>query len=338
MIASDPRPAIVAISRPPRASVAGHVAIARIDHWFKNVFVLPGIVAALGMDPAAADPVGVLRRTLVGLAAICLVASSNYVINEVMDAPFDREHPTKRRRPVPSGLVNVPLAYVQWLALLGAGMALALLVSTPFALTLVGLWTMGCVYNLPPVRSKDLPYIDVLSEAVNNPLRLLAGWYIVSAVIPPASLLLSYWMIGAYFMGMKRFAEYREIADRAVAAAYRRSFRHYDARRLLVSIVFYGSAAMLFFGAFIMRYRLELVVTFPLVAWIMAIYLSLAFDDNSPVQQPEKLYREPLLMAAVVGCTLLMAVMLFVDVPLLYRVFAPTVPPAGGWPHLRLTP
>ena len=38
------------------------------------------------------------------------------------------------------------------------------------------LWVMGCIYNIPPVRSKDLPYLDVLSEAVNNPLRMLAGW------------------------------------------------------------------------------------------------------------------------------------------------------------------
>jgi 4-hydroxybenzoate polyprenyltransferase len=337
MIRPKPQQDVIAISPPPRASVAGHVAIARIDHWFKNVFVLPGVVAALGMDPAA-DLHGVLWRMVVGLAAICLVASSNYVINEVMDAPFDREHPTKRTRPVPSGLVNIPLAYVEWLGLMAAGVGLAVFVSTPFMFTLVALWVMGCVYNLPPVRSKDLPYIDVLSEAVNNPLRMLAGWYIVSALVPPASLLLAYWMIGSYFMGMKRFAEFREIANRAVAAAYRRSFRYYNGRRLLVSIMFYGSAAMLFFGAFIMRYRLELVMTFPLVAWIMAIYLSLSFKKNSAVQQPEKLYREPLLMAAVVGCTLVMALLLFVDVPLLYRVFAPTVPATGGWLHLRLTP
>ena len=77
MIASDSRQAVIAMSPPRRASVAGHVAIARIDHWFKNVFVLPGVVAALGID-LAADLGGVLWRTVVGLVAICLVASSNY--------------------------------------------------------------------------------------------------------------------------------------------------------------------------------------------------------------------------------------------------------------------
>ena len=44
----------------------------------------------------------------------------------------------------------------------------------PFTLTVLALWVMGCVYNIPPVRSKDLPYLDVLSEAINNPIRMLA--------------------------------------------------------------------------------------------------------------------------------------------------------------------
>jgi hypothetical protein len=50
-------------------------------------------------------------------------------------------------------------------------MVLSLTISRPFAVTMFALWIMGCVYNLPPVRSKDAPYLDVLSESVNNPLR-----------------------------------------------------------------------------------------------------------------------------------------------------------------------
>src|SRR5437667_114714 len=108
---------------PARPTIRGHIQIARIDHWFKNVFVLPGI--------------------------------------------------------------------------------------------------MGCIYTIRPIRSKDLPYIDVLSESINNPLRMLAGWFIAStASVAPASLLLSYWMVGCFFMAIKRYAEYREIGDPARAAAY----------------------------------------------------------------------------------------------------------------------
>jgi 4-hydroxybenzoate polyprenyltransferase len=309
-----------------RATLSGHIQIARIDHWFKNVFVLPGVVAAIGLDPVHVAP-NLAFRAVVGIVAACLVASSNYVINEVLDAPSDLSHPIKKHRPVPSGRVNLTLAYVQWLALMAAGLALGTLISLPFAAALASLWVMGCIYNIRPIRSKDLPYVDVLSEAINNPIRMLAGWFIAGAAsVAPASLLLSYWMIGCYFMAMKRFAEFRDIGDQPRAAGYRKSFSHYSEERLLVSIMFYGSAAMLFLGAFSFRYRLELVLAFPFVSLVMAIYLLLAFRPNSAVQRPEGLYKEPALMVSVVVCTVVILAGLFVDMPVLQRLFNPTAP------------
>jgi 4-hydroxybenzoate polyprenyltransferase len=311
-----------------RATLRGHIEIARIDHWFKNVFMIPGAVAAVAMDPAHIAT-NIPQRAALGLASICLVASSNYVINEVLDAPSDLAHPTKHTRPVPAGRVNVPLAYVQWLLLMVVGVWLGYCISIPFAATAFVLWVMGCVYNIRPVRSKDLPYLDVLSEAVNNPLRMLAGWFIVgTASVAPGSLLLSYWMVGCYFMAMKRYAEYREIADAERAAAYRKSFKFYTEDRLLVSIMFYGSAAMLFLGAFVMRYRLELILSFPLIALVMALYLFLGLKPNSTVQRPEGLYREPSLMAAVVACSIAISILMLVDIPGLPDLVAPTAPTA----------
>jgi 4-hydroxybenzoate polyprenyltransferase len=313
-----------------RPTFRGHVAIARVDHWFKNVFVLPGILGAIGIDPAHV-PSNLLFRVVVGLVSVCLVASSNYVVNEVLDARSDRSHPLKFSRPVPSGLVSVPLAYIQWIVLMLAGVALGTLVSRPFAVTVGVLWLMGCVYNIPPVRSKDLPYIDVLSESVNNPIRLLAGWFIAgTASVAPASLLFSYWMMGSYFMAMKRYAEYRDIGDPARASAYRKSFAHYTEERLLVSVMFYGSASMLFLGAFVMRYRIELILSFPFVALVMAMYLFLAFRPDSAVQRPEGLYREPSLMAAVIVCSLVICAALLIDMPVLQRIFNPMAPTQMG--------
>ena len=305
---------------------SGHLAIARTDHWIKNVFVLPGIVVALSLEPQKFN-LEIGWPVFLGLLATCLIASSNYTLNEVLDAPFDRRHPLKRNRPVPAGLVSIPGAYLQWLGLMVAGIVSAWFVSLPCAITMVVFWLMGCIYNVPPMRSKDLPYLDVVSEAVNNPLRFLAGWWMVQpAAIAPASLVLSYWMIGCYFMALKRFAELRSIDDAATAAAYRKSFSHYTPERLLVSVTFYGSAAMLFFGAFIMRYRMELILAFPLVALVMAIYMRVAFKEDSTVQAPERLFQEKLLMCVVLLCTLVLCVLLFLDLPLLYEIFAPTAP------------
>src|SRR5262249_37440647 len=154
-----------------------------------------------------------------------------------------RQHPEKRTRPAAAGRIRGLLAYLQWALLAVVGLFAARQVSVPFFWSAAALFAMGIVYNVPPMRSKDRPYIDALSESINNPLRLLLGWYTFDCgVIPPASLLLAYWMLGAFFMAMKRFGELRHINDDRVAAAYRKPFRHYTPERLLISVVFYATA------------------------------------------------------------------------------------------------
>ncbi len=301
--------------------VKAHIQIARLDHSVKQIFILPGVVLAFTITSAHFDA-GLARRIVVGFIAATLIACSNYVINEMLDAPYDRMHPTKKNRPAARGVVHFGWGYAQWILMMVAGLALGATISWGFVATGAVLWIMGCLYNIPPARTKELPYLDVLSESVNNPLRFLLGWYMVTAVaVPPLSLLIAYWMLGTYFMTLKRFSEYRQIANPAVAASYRKSFGYYTERSLLNSVVFYAATAMLFFGAFIIRYRLELILSFPLIAWLMAVYFSLSFQDESAVQNPEKLYREPQLMVPLVLCSAVLIVLMFVNLPWLIAMF-----------------
>jgi hypothetical protein len=97
----------------------------------------------------------------------------------------------------------------------------------------------------------------VLSESVNNPW-LLAGWYITkTGLLPPTSLLISYWMIGCYYM-IKR-AEYRDIGD-ANRSKYRKSFA-FMTSGVLVSTMFMVRKRCCSLGPSL-RYRLELILSF----------------------------------------------------------------------------
>jgi decaprenyl-phosphate phosphoribosyltransferase len=310
----------------PSQRLVAHLRITRLDHSIKQAFILPGIVLAMALSGRHFSwPL--IVNIVVGMIAATLISSSNYVLNEMLDAPFDRLHPTKSNRPAALGLVHFGWGYVQWIGMMLAGIALARTITVGFTLSALALWVMGCIYNIAPIRSKDLPYVDVLSESVNNPLRFSLGWYMVTAaMLPPVSLLLSYWMLGAYFMALKRFSEYRQIANHTVAASYRKSFHYYSQESLLNSVVFYAATSMLFFGAFIMRYRIELILAFPFVALLMAIYFGLAFHHESAVQNPEKLYREPGLMAALVLCIIVFVVLLFVNLPWLAPLFPQSHP------------
>jgi 4-hydroxybenzoate polyprenyltransferase len=303
------------------AIVKDYASIARPDHWFKNVFMALGVLLAFFYYPQLFT-LPVLGSIALAVAATCLIASSNYTLNEILDAPRDRLHPSKRNRPVPSGRIWIPAAYVQWMLLGVAGLGLATLINWPFFWTGLSLLVMGLLYNVPPVRTKELPYLDVLSESVNNPIRLLLGWFAVTAgEVPPVSLLVAYWMIGAFFMGAKRLAEYRFIGDPRRAAAYRNSFLHYDESKLLVSLFGYVSVFGLFSGVFILRYHLELMLITPLMAGFVCYYMAVALKPDSAAQNPEKLYRERGLMLYLSLCVIVFFVLMFAEIPTLYAIF-----------------
>ncbi len=313
-----------------------YVQIARVDHWFKNAFMLLGVVIALFYRPELVAWSSATSM-LIAVAATCLICSSNYVLNEVLDAQYDRLHPTKRLRPVAAGLVRPRIALVEFLALGAVGFWAGTAVNTPFVLSLVALWLMACAYNIPPIRTKDVPYLDVLSESVNNPIRLLLGWFaLIPDVLPPVSLMLAYWMVGAFLMAAKRLAELRSLGDPAVAARYRHSFAHYNENRLLVSMMFYVSSGALFSGIFIVRYKLELILSVPMIAGFFAYYMSLGLQPDSVVQTPEKLHRKRGFLLYSMLTTGVFVCLMFLQMPWLYELFGVAPQTFGGQVLWRL--
>lgn len=288
--------------------------IARPDHWIKNIFVLPGILlaAALGYAHGSFQ----LMALGLGIISTCLAASANYTINEFLDREFDRHHPQKRSRPGAQGELKREIVFAQYAVLSVASLVLGWAVNRGFFIVVVWLLVMGVLYNVKPFRTKDRVYLDVLSESINNPIRLLLGWFMMASEgLPPSSILMSYWMGGAFLMAAKRFSEYRMIGDSKVAGAYRRSFRYYTEESLLLSLFFYAITSAFFLGIFLIKYRIEFLITFPFFAILFVLYLRMSFRAQSAAQAPEKLYREKGLLLYVAFLAALVGVLFFVDLP-----------------------
>lgn len=297
-------------------ALGNYVRIARPSYWFKNVFMLPGTAVALLLQPMA--PGALALPLLLGVISVCLLTSANYVINEYLDAEHDRHHPTKRDRPTAQGLISGRLVALEYALLAGLGLLLAWLIGQLFLSVGLILLAMGLIYNLEPVRTKDWAYLDVISEAVNNPLRFALGWAIViDHILPPSSILLAYWFGGAFLMAVKRYAEYRSIGDPVVAGLYRSSFRHYSEATLLTSSVFYGLNAAFFLAIFLIKYRIEFILTFPLFSLLFAWYLYIGIKEDSVAQTPERLYREWRFLILVGVLVAAVATLFVVDIPIL---------------------
>lgn len=294
-----------------------YIRIMRIDHWIKQFFIVPGCVCAIFLTQAQLD-MQMFVRFILGFFATSLIASANYVINEWLDAEFDRFHPTKKNRSVVTEDVKGHIVWILWAILTVLGIGTAYFVGIAFMWMAIWLWIMGIVYNVKPLRTKDIAVLDVLSESVNNAIRLLMGWFIISVdTIPPSSIILGYWMAGAFLMAIKRYAEYRMIGDAKLAGQYRKSFRFYTEKSLLICSFFYAMMSVFFVGVFLIKYRIELILLIPILIGLYCFYFWLSFKEDSAVQKPEKLYHEKGLMIYCLVLIIVFILLMFVDIPFL---------------------
>jgi decaprenyl-phosphate phosphoribosyltransferase len=288
-----------------------YLKVMRPDHWLKNIFILFGHLVALALlaFPITGEPVlSVGPHTLVmivlSLIPACFIASANYIINEILDAPFDRVHPTKKDRPVPSGKVSIPILWglMAVLCVLGFGMSVAIF-NIGYTIALALLLLSGFVYNVEPIRLKDRAFFDVIAESFNNPIRLWLGWYALAPAtsFPPLSIVMAWWFFGALLMAGKRYAEFRFIGDTERSGQYRRSFKVYTEKSLVLSMVTHANFFCFCMGIAIAVYRPNLVFVFPLVVIAIGVYLNLAMSEAEARLEPEHLLRSPLVIACTVA-------------------------------------
>ena len=296
--------------------IKDYISIARPSHWFKNLFALPGILFAAFFTNI--DLGSFYIQLIIGMISLCILSSANYVINEWLDAKYDAFHPTKKHRPAVLGKIRFRYLFIEYILLVISGLLLASKISYCFFLTSIIFLLMGAIYNLRPFRTKDKPYLDVLSESVNNPIRLSLGWFIViSNPLPPSSLLMGYWMAGAYLMAMKRYAECRTFNNTKVAATYRNSFKYYTEEKLLISSFFYAICSAFFLGVFLIKYKIELLLSFPLFSFLFAWYLKISMEENSAAQSPEKLFFNRRFIAYIIFMSVTVYYLMSIDIPLL---------------------
>ncbi|MDX1382743.1 MAG: UbiA family prenyltransferase [Thermoanaerobaculia bacterium] len=312
------------------ATLRDYVALARLDHWVKHVFIVPGIVLAeliRGLPIRGDWPV----TLLIGFVSAVAVASANYVINEWLDARSDAHHPTKKNRPAVQKRLSATVVWAEYGLLLVSGLALASLLSPLYLAMSAAFAVSGLVYNVPPLRFKERAFLDVLVESVNNPIRLTLGWALVDPeTLPPSSLVLCYWMGGAFLMTVKRLAEMRFVTardGREGLSLYRSSFRTYTEGSLIVCSLVYALTSVFLLAVFLVKYRIEYLLSFPFIIALFSYYLALGLREGSVAQTPELLFRDRGLLVVLALVVVSLVAFTLVDVPILDRLAEPHLIP-----------
>ena len=139
----------------------------RPKQWTKNGFIF----AALVFDRQLFIW-GSLKRTLIAFVLFCLLSSSVYIINDILDVEADRNHPIKKNRPIAAGKLPIPLALTTAIVMVVVAIGGSYLLAWHLALIAAVYLLMNLAYSR---WLKHIPLIDVLIIAAGFVLRVAAG-------------------------------------------------------------------------------------------------------------------------------------------------------------------
>ncbi|AKC74730.1 4-hydroxybenzoate polyprenyltransferase-related prenyltransferase [Corynebacterium pseudotuberculosis] len=188
--------------RPPKNLADAMIKALRPKQWVKNVLVLAAPAAA-GTEAFFAPRT--LVDILIAFVAFCLSASAIYLINDARDVEADRQHPTKRFRPIAAGVLPVNLAYGMAVFLMLAAAFISYFASSGHGLVIVVVvyiaLQLGYCFGW-----KHQPVIDIALVSSGFMLRAMAGG--VAAGINLSQWFLLVAAFGSLFMASgKRYAE-----------------------------------------------------------------------------------------------------------------------------------
>lgn len=145
----------------------------RPRQWPKNLFIMAAVV--FDRQLSLSNPIP-LFRTLIGFALFCFLSSAVYILNDLMDIEADRQHPTKRNRPIASGQLPIPVAIAAEVVLLLIVFPASYALSTGFFVIALAYFVTNVLYSF---WLKHIPLIDVLVLASGFVLRVAAGVMII---------------------------------------------------------------------------------------------------------------------------------------------------------------
>jgi decaprenyl-phosphate phosphoribosyltransferase len=229
------------VAGPPKNLASGVVKALRPRQWVKNLLVLVAPLFALGGD-VQYDVRDVSIKVGIAFVAFSLAASAIYLVNDARDVEADRQHPTKRFRPIAAGVVPQPLAYSLAVVLALVSLSISWLTARDLAIVIA-------VY-----LAMQLAYCFGLKHQAVLDICIVSSAYLIRAIAGGAAtgIALSQWFLlvmafGSLFMvAGKRYAEL-QLAERT-GAKIRKSLESYTSTYLRFVWTLSATAVVVCYG------------------------------------------------------------------------------------------
>jgi 4-hydroxybenzoate polyprenyltransferase len=240
--------------------VAALLKACRIHQWAKNILVFVPVLTSHRVTDTQ-----VLIPGAFAFVSFSLLASSVYLLNDLLDLESDRAHPIKRRRALASGQTSIPLVVVSCLILLLAGIGVGLFCGKMF-LVFAGIYIVG---NLAySAWFKRVVMLDVVVLACFYTLRLLAGG--AATAIGVSDWLLAFSVFFFFGLAMvKRYSELRELAVPPDGSAVGRGYFRSDLEPIGTFGVASGMISVLVLVLYVMSPEVRLLYRHPAILLLL---------------------------------------------------------------------
>lgn len=269
--------------------ILSYIRLLRPTQWLKNLMLLfPPFLGGLLASQL------LFAAVILPFLIFCLASSAIYIINDAVDYEVDKQHPSKKFRPLPSGDVAIGSALVLAGLLLVAAFYLATMISVKFQLLLLSYVVVSVLYSL---FLKNYPLIDIFCIASGFIFRLHAGGEAFNVTISEW-LFLTVFLLALFLSTGKRYSEKCSLGGEA--CLHRKSLSAYPDSFLDGLLFMTGSAVLVTYAMYVIsRHSALLLYTVPLCCFGLLRYI-LRVQSGRGGDPTESLLRDfPLLIVGI---------------------------------------
>lgn len=259
----------------------------RPHQWLKNLLIFVPMIAAHQFTATA------LLQSVLTFVAFALVASSVYVLNDLLDLSPDRAHPRKRNRPLASGALSITRATVMVPGLLLAGLAMSSLLGMDFLLVIVAYFAATTSYSL---WLKRRIVADIATLAGLYTLRIVAGG--VATGIPLSVWLLAFSIFFFFALAaVKRQAELVDAAERGLTNTTGRGYRVDDTPLVAQMATASGFVSVLVLALYLNTPQVQAQYEQPMILWGVCLILLYWISRIVMITHRGRMHDDPLIFA-----------------------------------------
>jgi len=262
----------------------------RAHQWYKNTVIFIAIFFTgnlLNLDA--------FSNVTIGFITLCIISSSNYVINDIFDVKEDRIHPEKKKRALASGKINKTTAIIFALILFAVGIFLADTLGNMFLISVVLLFILTLLYSM---GLKNEPFLDIILIGVFFVIRAVSGALILNVSISPWLIICAFFL-AIYIAIGKRYADIMFLGKDAIK--HKKVLKYYTIDILNIMLATSLSTIIICYTLYtFIKVDQKLIITIPIIAYGLFRYLLLIKTESIVSRHPEKALLDLKLMGAIV--------------------------------------